>query len=247
MIDQLAPLMTTTTAIAVGLVAFAGVLRGFSGFGSAMVLAPTLAALYPLTEAVPLVILLEVALSFQLLPGAVRQVVWREIGIMSMAALPGLAVGAWLLAVVPGETLRLAISVAIVAFLVLIAMQVRRHGPTTAGGLVGAGLLSGVANGASGVGGPPIVLYYLAGDGSSAALRATVICYFFAIDVVSAGIYGVQGLLTSKVAFLTLVCLPASIAGVWLGSRLFDKASEQLYRRVAYGIIAAAAVLGPFV
>lgn len=247
MIDYLAPLMTNTTAIAVGLVAFAGVLRGFSGFGSAMVLAPALAALYPLTEAVPLVILLEVGLSFQLLPGAVRQVVWREIWIMSLAALPGLAVGAWLLTVVPGHALRFAISAGIVAFLVLIAMQVRRRGPATVGGLAGAGLVSGMANGASGVGGPPIVLYYLAGDGSSAALRATVICYFFVIDVVSAGIYGAQGLLTLNVAMLAAVCLPAAIAGVWLGSWLFDKASEQLYRRVAYAIIAAAAVLSPFV
>ncbi len=247
MLEFVAPLLTPTTAFAVALVAFAGVLRGFSGFGSAMVLAPTLAVLYPLTEAVPLVILLEVALSFQLLPGAMRLVVRREIGAMSAAALPGLALGAWLLAIVPGYTLRLGISALIIVFLALIVLRVRRRGAKTMGGLAGAGLLSGVANGASGVGGPPIVLYYLAGDDSSAALRATVICYFFIIDVASAAIYGAQGLLTRDVLMLALVCLPASIAGVWLGSRWFDGASEQLYRRVAYGIIAAVALLGPFV
>lgn len=247
MLETIAPLLTATTLVAVTLVAFAGVLRGFSGFGSAMVLAPTLAALYPLTVAVPLVILLEIALSFQLLPGAMRRVVWREIGVMSAAALPGLLLGAWLLAVVPGTVLRLGISAAIIVFLVLIAMKVRRHGAKTTAGLAGAGLLSGVANGASGVGGPPIVLYYLAGDDSSAALRATVICYFFVIDVASAMIYGAQGLLTRDVALLTAMCVPGAIAGVWLGSRLFDKASEETYRRVAYGLIAAVAVLSPFV
>lgn len=247
MLELVASLLTQTTAIAIALVAFAGVLRGFSGFGSAMVLAPTLAALYPLTEAVPLVILLEIALSFQLLPAAMRLVVWREIGVMSAAALPGLAVGAWLLAVAPGYALRLGISLLIVLFLVLIAMRVRRHGAKTTAGLAGAGLFSGVANGASGVGGPPIVLYYLAGDDSSAALRATVICYFFIIDVASAAIYGAQGFLTREVALLGALCLPASILGVWLGSLLFDKASEETYRRVAYGIIAAAALVAPFV
>ncbi len=247
MLESVAPLLTPTTAIAVALVAFAGVLRGFSGFGSAMVLAPTLAALYPVTEAVPLVILLEVALSFQLLPGAMRLVAWREIGVMSVAALPGLALGAWLLAVVSGYALRLSISALIIVFLVLIALRVRRHGAKTTTGLAGAGLLSGVANGASGIGGPPIVLYYLTGDDSSAALRAAVICYFFIIDVASAAIYGAQGLLTRDVLMLALLCLPASIAGVWLGSRWFDGASEELYRRVAYGIIAAVALLGPFV
>lgn len=247
MLELVAPLLTPTTAVAVALVAFAGVLRGFSGFGSAMVLAPTLAVLYPLTEAVPLVVLLEVALSFQLLPGAMRLVVWREIGVMSAAALPGLALGAWLLAVVPWYALRLSISALIIVFLVLIALRVRRHGAKTTAGLASTGLLSGVANGASGVGGPPIVLYYLAGDDNSAALRATVICYFFIIDIASAAIYGAQGLLTQHVLLLALLCLPASIAGVWLGSRWFDGASEELYRRVAYGIIAAVALLGPFV
>lgn len=247
MLEFVAPLLTSTTAVAIVLVAFAGVLRGFSGFGSAMVLAPTLAALYPVTEAVPLVILLEVALSFQLLPGAMRLVVWREIGVMSAAALPGLALGAWLLAVVPGYALRLSISASIIVFLVLIVLRVRRRGAKTTVGHAGAGLLSGVANGASGVGGPPIVLYYLAGDDSSATLRATVICYFFIIDVASLAIYGAQGLLTRDVLLLALLCVPAAVAGVWLGSRWFDGASEQLYRRVAYGIIAAVALVGPFV
>jgi uncharacterized membrane protein YfcA len=245
-LETLLALMTFKTATAIAVVAFAGVLRGFSGFGSAMVLAPALAALYPVTQAVPLIILLEVALSFQLLPAAVRRVERREIAILSLAALPGLVVGVWLLEVLPERTLRLAISLLILAFLALILLNVRRTGAPTTTGLGLTGVMSGVANGASGVGGPPIVLYYLAGNGGSEALRATVICYFFIIDVVSAGLYGLRGLVGADTLALTLLCIPASVAGVWLGSRLFDKASEQLYRRVAYGIIAAAALIGPF-
>jgi uncharacterized membrane protein YfcA len=117
----------------------------------------------------------------------------------------------------------------------------------TDAGLLATGALSGVANGASGVGGPPVVLYYLAGDGSAAALRATVICYFFAIDVVSAGIFAARGLISAQVVGLTLLSIPAAVAGVWLGSRWFAQASEATYRRVAYGLIAAVAVVGPFV
>jgi hypothetical protein len=243
----LAPLWTVETAIAVAVVAIAGVLRGFSGFGSAMILAPSLAALYPVKVAVPLIILLEVALSFQLLPAAVKQVVWREIGLLTLAALPGLVVGVLLLEVMPEATLRLAISGAIILFLCLLLANVRRRGPVTDAGLLATGALSGVANGASGVGGPPVVLYYLAGDGSAAALRATVICYFFALDVVSAGIFAARGLLTVQVVGLTVVSVPAAVLGVWLGSRWFAQASEATYRRVAYGLIAAVALIGPFV
>ncbi len=246
MIEILAPFLNAGTAAAIALVAFAGVLRGFSGFGSAMVLAPALAALYPVTVAVPLIILLEVALSFQMLPAAMRQVVWREIAVLSVAALPGLLIGAWLLEVVPEQTLRLAISLTILIFLALLLANVRRRGAVTPLGLAATGTLSGVANGASGVGGPPVVLYYLAGDGSTAAVRATVIVYFFAIDVASTGIYAARGLVTRDVLVLTALCVPGAIAGVWLGTKLFDRASEQTYRRVAYAIIAAAALVGPF-
>jgi hypothetical protein len=245
--EALLALVTAKTAVAIGIVALAGVLRGFSGFGSAMVLAPLLAALYPVTLAVPLIILLEVALSFQLLPAAVRLVERREIGVLSLAAIPGLLIGVWLLETVPERMLRLAISALILAFLGLVVLNVRRAGAPTPPGLAVAGALSGVANGASGVGGPPIVLYYLAGDGATAALRATVICYFFVIDVISGALYALRGLVSAEVLALTLVCVPAAVAGVALGYRLFDKASEQLYRRVAYGIVAAAALIAPLV
>lgn len=246
MLELLSPFLSAGTATAIALVAFAGVLRGFSGFGSAMVLAPALAALYPVTVAVPLIILLEVALSFQLLTAAARQVVWREIAILSVAAMPGLFVGAWLLERIPEQTLRLGISLAILIFLLLLLANVRRQGPVSPMGLAATGTLSGIANSASGVGGPPVVLYYLAGDGTTAAVRATVIVYFFAIDVASTGIYTARGLVTGQVLVLTALCVPAAVAGVWLGTRLFDQASEQTYRRVAYAIIAAAALIAPF-
>jgi uncharacterized membrane protein YfcA len=52
---------------------------------------------------------------------------------------------------------------------------------------------------------------------------------------------------TAQVVGLTLLCIPAAVVGVWLGSRWFSQASETTYRRVAYGLIAAVAVIGPFV
>ena len=136
----LTPLLTVETAIAAVVVAAAGILRGFSGFGSAMVLAPSLAALYPVKVAVPLIVLLEVALSFQLLPAAMRLAVWREIALLTLAALPGLLGGALLLEVVPEATLRLAISAAIIMFLCLLFANVRRKGPVTDAGLLATGI-----------------------------------------------------------------------------------------------------------
>lgn len=244
--EMLTQMMTWQTAAAMALVAFAGVVRGFSGFGSAMILAPALSALYGPTAAVPLVILLEVALSFQLLPKAITQVVGKEIFILSVAAIPTIAVGIWLLEILPERDLRLAISAAVIVFLALLLLGVKRQGPVTRLGLALSGAASGLSNGASGIGGPPVVLYYIAGNASAASLRATVICYFFVIDAVALAALGTRSLVTTELLLLGAVCLPAAVLGTWLGGHFFKAASERLYRIVAYGLIAAVAVASWF-
>lgn len=244
--DWLEPLWVWQTAAAVGLVGFAGIVRGFSGFGSAMILAPSLSALYPPTIAIPLLITMEIALSLQMLPQAAKKVVWNEILILSVAALTTVGLGVWMLEVLEPQDLRIAISALVLTFLLLVILGVKRKGPKTTPGLALMGALSGVGNGASGIGGPPIVLYYLAGSGTGAELRATAVCYFFIIDLFSMAIYVARGLMSVEIGLIGIICLPASVFGVWLGSHLFKGASDKVYRIVAYGIIAAVAILSLF-
>ena len=52
----------------------AGVVRGFSGFGSALILSPSLSALYGPAVAVPVALLLELVLSGPFVPPAARLV-----------------------------------------------------------------------------------------------------------------------------------------------------------------------------
>ena len=52
------------------------------------------------------------------------------------------------------------------------------------------------------------------------------------------GLFGWSGL------WLALAAGPAYGAGLWVGSALFGVASESTFRRAAYGLILAAAVLG---
>src|SRR5690606_32182098 len=120
------------------------VVRGFSGFGSALILTPPLSALYGPASAVPMVIMLEVALSLQLLPKAWPLAERRQCGLLTLAAMPGLPLGAWILAASDPQLLRWAISGGILLFLAALLLGLRRHGPATWPGLLAAGALSGV-------------------------------------------------------------------------------------------------------
>lgn len=240
--EDLALLFDWRLAVAAAVIALAGVVRGFSGFGSALILTPALSALYGPAAGVPIVIVLEVALSFQLLPAAWPRCEQRQVGLMTLAAMPGIPLGAWILAGSDPEVLRWSISGGILLFLAALLGGLKRKGAATWPGLALAGGLSGITNGASGIGGPPVVLYYLAGQTIAATIRANVIVFFFAIDAVTLPWLWAQGLVSLSTLVAAAVTLPASVLGVWFGSRLFRLASERIFRIVAFSIIAAVAV-----
>jgi uncharacterized protein len=104
------------------------------------------------------------------------------------------------------------------------------------------GLLAGTFGGAIQVSGPPIILYWLGSMHEPAVLRANFICYFAIFAAGSIVTYVAHGLFTAPVIALALMAGPLHIFSMWLGSRIFRFASEGTYRRIAYAIIAAAAL-----
>ena len=74
-------------AIAAAAVLAAGLVRGFSGFGSAMVNAPVLSLLWGPTIGVPIAALVEFVPAVQLTPRAIPIAQWRTILVMGVPAL----------------------------------------------------------------------------------------------------------------------------------------------------------------
>jgi uncharacterized membrane protein YfcA len=57
----------------------AGIIRGYSGFGFSMTAVVSLSLVMPPPEAVPMILLLEVAASLWLLPRVWRQIDWKSL------------------------------------------------------------------------------------------------------------------------------------------------------------------------
>ena len=72
----------------------AGLVRGYSGFGSSMVLVPILALLYNPQFAVVSAVVLELFACIQLVPGAIRHCHWRSVIPMSLASVFAVPLGA---------------------------------------------------------------------------------------------------------------------------------------------------------
>jgi hypothetical protein len=228
--------------IAAAISVFAGLVRGFSGFGAAMVMTPAFSALYGPAVGISLCLLLEVAVAFPLLPRALKYVDWRRIGFLLLAAVVGAPLGNIALTHIAAEPMRWAISGIVLGAVALLASGWRFGGRPRAITTLSAGGVSGFLNGLSGMAGPPIIFYYLAGNESAERVRANLTTYFIFFDLMTLALFAGRGLIGWQTAMQALWLVPAIVAGGMLGERLFPLASETFYRRLAFTLLVAVAI-----
>lgn len=220
----------------------AGMVRGFAGFGAAMIMTPIFSALYGPAAGVALCLLLEIAVALPVVPGVVRFVDWRRIGLLLIAAAVGVPLGNLVLTRTEPEPMRWAISAIIVGAVALLASGWRFAGRPRTTTTLTAGVSSGFLNGLAGMAGPPIAFYYLAGDETATRVRANLTTYFVFIDLMAIGTFASRGLIDWSTIVLGLFLAPAVMLGGVLGTRLFPLASESFYRRLALVLLVGVAI-----
>jgi uncharacterized protein len=222
----------------------AGLARGFSGFGSALIFIPLgSAALGPQVAAVVL-LMVDNLTTLPLIPPAWRRAQRREVGLLAAGAVLGAPAGAWLLLRLDPALLRWGMCGLALAMLALLASGWRYRGQPAVPLSLGVGLASGFCSGAAQMGGPPVVAYWLGGAQPMALVRANIVLFFAASGVISSVTYLLAGLLSWGVLAIAVMVAPVYALGVWGGTRLFGLASEASFRRACFALIALAAVLG---
>jgi uncharacterized membrane protein YfcA len=215
----------------------AGLVRGFSGFGAALILAPGFTLVMAPREAVVLTVLLNSSAIAQLLFPALRQTRWREVGPMGAAAMIAIPVGSLLLIGLDGAVIRRAIGGIVLGFSVSMLTGWRYRGPRGLPVNLLVGTLGGLLTGAAAVGGPPIILYFLSSDRPMAENRASFISFFAVIQLAAVPVFLWEGLVTGELVARTVLLLPAFLVATHVGARLFTGASDRLARRLALGAL----------
>ena len=235
--------LTTVDTILVAAIAFlAGIMRGFSGFGAALTIAPVLALTVGPRAAIPAILLVMMITSFQLAPRAFRDANWTVVVPLSIGGVIGIPIGGWLLIVIDPEIVRRSISATVIVFalIMLTGWRYRGHiGPMVAGF---AGWLGGFISGVAAAGGPAVIMFLLAGPDSAAKNRAAIILYFIFTQAVAIVVYWIGGLMSLSTFWVAAPMLPTLVLGTWIGEGMFGKASDQLYRRIALAFLLAIGV-----
>ncbi len=234
--------LTTTFLISAVVACIAGTVRGFAGFGAAMVMTPIFTALYGPAIGISLCLLLEIAVALPLIPGVIRLVDWRRIGLLLVAAAIGVPVGNLALTYFDPEPMRWAISGIVLSAVLLLASGWRYAGRPRPAATMVAGATSGFLNGLSGMAGPPIAFYYLAGQDTAAQVRANLTMYFVFVDLLALAAFASRDLIGWQTGVQGLLLAPAVMLGGVIGERLFPLASETFYRRLALVLLVGVAV-----
>ena len=241
---SLAGLDGGTLVYAVLVVFVAAVVRGYSGFGASAIMVTGLGLVLPPAEVVPIALLLEIAASLGLLTQVWSAVDWRLMGWLSAGAVLGMPLGMALLVHLPADSMRVLISILVLAASLLIWFGYRFRGQPGGKHIFGTGVASGLANGVAAIGGLPVVLFLLSAATGAAASRATLIVYLMLGDIYGTGVAAVNDLVTSHVALRAALFAIPLIAGVAIGNRQFLKASPESFRRFTLLLLMALASLG---
>lgn len=241
--QSLADYPTKTLILLCVSVLVAGIARGFSGFGAALIFIPMASAVIGPKMASPILLAIDLVCAAGLLPDAARRADKKDVGAMSVGAAFAVPAGVALLVYADPVLVRWVISITALMFLMLLMSGWRYTGKPSAPLAAGVGVIAGVYSGAAQLGGPPVVAYWLGGVNPIATVRANIVLYFAISSIFSAISYFYAGLLTPAVFVLCILCGPLYGAGLFCGARLFGLASERTFRRICFALIGLAAVV----
>lgn len=203
-----------------------GVLRGFSGFGAGLLIAPVFSFFISPADIVILIVVLNLCTTLQFLPDAFKKVNWMLVMKLFLPSLVGIPLGVALIHVFDPQVMR-----KIIGFLVTLSAALMLYGWHYDGrrGLVqdslvgfGGGLLTAIG----GIGGPPVILYLLSDRKLPIdVFRAVCFVLFFLIQILALIQISFGPGLNKTQGALILSLFPLYILAHWVG--------DQVYRRTA--------------
>ncbi len=231
-----------TDYLVASLIAFFGFfVRGVGGFGSALVITPLLLFIFNIKIVVPVIAILEVISTLYFTIEILKEVDWRYIKSFLLVSLAGIGSGSFILVKYSTDILKSILGIVIIIFSVRILILnilseiiKRKKWPYFITYIVG--IVAGILAGIYGIGGPPAVIFLENQIDSKDRLRATLILYFYFLDIVRIVPYIFTGLIGGYVIKVSLIMLPASIAGMVSGRLIYERIPEKQFR-IFVGIV----------
>ena len=222
----------------------AGMVRGFSGFGTAMIYLPVAGQFLPPVWAIITLGIMDLVGPLPLVPKVWKDAHRRDLGRLFLGALVMMPVGIAVLLMVNPDVFRYVVSCLALGLLAILLSGFRYRGTLKPAMLYGIGGTSGFLGGVAGMPGPPVILFYMASPHGPAVIRANTMLFLIGYDLLILCLFLIKGLLLLAPLVLGIILILPNLLGNMAGAAIFRPELEKTYRVVAYAVIAASAISG---
>lgn len=241
--DVLGVLLDPRFAVVCAACFVGGFMRGFVGFGGALVTVPALTLAYQPRMAVAAMALVGLPSLIQLMPDAVRHSEHRIVLPMSLAILLTAPLGTMALISISPALMKIVISGLVVVMVAMLMRGWRLEKEVRRPVLLTVGAVSGLVQGIAGIGGPPVVAVILSRSGPPAQQRGNVLAALTAVSLASLLPLWYFGLFTKPAVVIGLVLAPLYVLSTSLGSRYFAIGGARHFKRAAMVTLAVIGVV----
>ncbi|MBE0615894.1 MAG: sulfite exporter TauE/SafE family protein [Burkholderiales bacterium] len=223
--------MTSVQLLILGGAFTGGFVSGLTGFGTGLTALPFwLAAVTP-QFAAPLVMACSLVAQLQTLPAIWHAIDFKRVRPFVLGGLAGVPFGAYLLPYVPVAAFKAGVGLLLIAYCSFLLIGQLRFkltwGGAIADGMIGLG--GGILGGVAGLSGPlPTIWAGLRGWGKDAK-RGVFQVFNLSILAFALVSQSVAGLINADWGRLFLLALPGTLAGAWLGRRLYARLSDRRF------------------
>lgn len=221
----------------------AGLVRGFTGFGTAMAFMPVASAAMTPAFALLALQVMDMIPAIPLIRRHWRDSAPREILPLVISAALTVPLGVYILGNTDPKAVRWAIAALILVLILVITSGWRYARKPTLPVTLATGATAGVFGGLAALSGPPVILFWLSGQSNAARVRANMTVFLALLTFVGVASLWFAGLFTLKAVIWGVIIAPVYIAGIAIGGYWFPKASERTFRLIALVFIAVAVVI----
>lgn len=217
--------------------------RSALGFGEALVAAPLLVFLMPMSAVAPLAALVSITVALMALVQDFSHIEGRSAWRLLLATVFGIPLGIWLVAHAPLTLVKAMLGVSLIAvagFFQLNRLHVQLKTPRSAWVF---GFGAGILGGAFGLNGTVLAIYGTLRRWPPNCFRATLQGYFLPASLIGMAGYWIAGTWTPAVTRYFLLALPFMIAAYFAGRWCNQRVDHERFIAIVHGLIAMIGVV----
>ncbi|NLB89125.1 MAG: sulfite exporter TauE/SafE family protein [Syntrophomonadaceae bacterium] len=222
------------------IVLVASTLQAATGFGFAIMAIPFFLLLFEPYDAIQLNIILSLIICITMVYKIRHDIDKGMLFRLTLGSLIGVFPGLMMLTFFNEQTLKIFVSIILLISVGLLISQVKLKQSIFKEIIVGA--VSGLLTSSIGMGGPPLMIYFLGAKTDKATLHATTIAYFIFVSAVSFLLQFWKYSISSNVWVLTLWAIPVLLIGMLIGQWIFARLDQQLFRKIIYILLIASSL-----